>query len=60
MLDFDNKTATYDGKVTDVSAYLTDYTDYKYIKVEGGGELVFENEYKYAVPNEIDYVKAKE
>ncbi|MBO5908233.1 MAG: hypothetical protein J6Q67_00380 [Clostridia bacterium] len=60
VLDFDNKTATYQGKTTDVSAYLTDYATFKSLLVQGGGKLIFENTYKYAVPTTLTYVKRKE
>lgn len=59
VLDFDTKTATYNGNTTDLSAYLT-YDGYKTIMVEAGGEVVFENERKDAVPSSITYVTAKE
>lgn len=45
--------------ITDVSAYLTDYTDYKKIRVEANGTIVCENIYEYAVPSTITYVKRK-
>ena len=37
---------------TDISAYLTD----NFIKVEGGGEIVFENDYEYDAPSTINYI----
>lgn len=60
VIDFDSKTATYQGKTTDVSAYLTDYATFKSLLVQGGGKLIFENTYKYAVPTTLTYVKRKE
>lgn len=56
VLDFDTKTAIYNGNTTDLSAYLT-YYGYKTLVVEAGGKVVFENEHKYAVPSSITYVK---
>lgn len=59
VLDFDNKTATYQGNTTDISAYLTDYATFKSLSVQGGGKLIFENTHKYAVPSTLTYVKRR-
>lgn len=60
VLDLERKTATYKSEVADVSAYLTDYENFKFIAVQGGGKVRFVNGHELAVPSEIDYVKAKE
>ena len=60
VLDFESKTATYEGKVTDVSAYLTGYDKFKALYVQGGGKVRFVSADKLPVPSEITYVKAKE
>lgn len=59
-LDLESKTTEYEGKITDVSAYLNSYDKFKMIEVEGGGRVEFVNEHGLAVPSEITYVKAKE
>ena len=60
IIDFEEKTATYEGKVTDVSQYLTGYDKFKTLKVQGGGRVRAVTEHKLAVPFEMTYVKAKE
>jgi hypothetical protein len=48
------------GTTTDISQHLTDYDEYKVLRVQEKGTLVFENEHKVDVPSTITYVKAKE
>ena len=55
LLDFDTKTATYNGTTTDVSEYLTDYEKFKDISVAPNGTVTFENEHKYAVPSVMTF-----
>lgn len=45
--------------ITDISAYLTDYDDFKDFKVQAGGTIIPENPYKYAVPTTLTYVKRR-
>lgn len=47
------------GTTTDISQHLTDYDEYKLIKAQTGGTIVFENEHKVAPLSTITYVKAK-
>lgn len=42
---------------TDISAYLTDYEDYKFIEVEGGGTVRFENEHKMDISSSIIFAE---
>lgn len=49
-IDFDRKKWVYGDSEEDISNILTDYIGYKFIEVEGGGELIAENENKNPVP----------
>lgn len=61
FLDFDSKIyMDVNGDSVDVSTYLTDYADFKFIKVQPGGKLIFVNEYGAPVPSTVTYVKRKE
>lgn len=62
-IDFDTKQFVDESgdsvKRKDISTHLTDYKDFKELRVQGGGRIVFENEHKIAVPSTITYVKRK-
>lgn len=49
-IDFDRKKWVYGDNEEDISHILNDYSDYKFIEVFGGGEIVAENENKNPVP----------
>lgn len=52
-IDFERRVFVNGDAETDISAYITA----SYIKVEGGGELVFENIDKADVPSSVKYVR---
>lgn len=60
LLDFDNKQYSSENGTHGVAEFLTDYTDFKLIKVQPGGKLIFVNEYEAPVPSTVTYVKRKE
>ena len=58
-IDFDRKVFVNGETETDISNILTDYTDYKFIEVEGGGELIAknENETETAIPWTVTFAE---
>ena len=56
-IDFDRKKWVYGDSEEDISHILTDYLDYKFIEVEGGGELIAENKDKNPVPWTVTFAE---
>lgn len=56
-IDFDRKKWVYDGGKEDISNILTDYPDYKFIEVEGKGEIIAVNEEKNPVPWTVTFAE---
>lgn len=58
-IDFDRKKWVYRDSEEDISDILTDYPDYKFINVEGDGELIAknENETETAIPWTVTFAE---
>lgn len=58
-IDFTNKRLVSGNKSIDISAYLSNYTDFKFIDVMPSALIRFSNEAKAALESTVTYVKPK-